>query len=40
MGWSAEAVGLGGVGVVEDGLAMSANGVVVAVVDAGRGVAL
>ncbi len=38
MGWSAEAVGFGGVGVVEDGLAVGADGVVVAVVDAGWGV--
>ena len=38
MGWSAEAVGLEGVGVVEDGLAVCADGVVVAVVDAGGGV--
>jgi hypothetical protein len=38
LGWSAEAVGLGRVDVVEDGLAVLADGVVVAVVDAGWGV--
>ena len=38
MGWSSEAVGLEGVGVVEDGLAVGSDGVVVAVVDAGWGV--
>src|SRR6478735_8294014 len=37
-GWSAEAVGFEGVGMVEDGLAVLADGVVVAVVNAGRGV--
>ena len=37
-GWSAEAVGFVGVGMVEDGLAVLADGVVVAVVNAGRGV--
>ncbi len=37
-GWSAEAVGFEGVGVVEDGLAVGSDGVVVAVVDAGGGV--
>ena len=37
-GWSSEAVGFEGVGVVEDGLAVGADGVVVAVVDAGWGV--
>ena len=36
--WSAESVGVGGVGVVEDGLAVCADGVVVAAVDAGGGV--
>jgi hypothetical protein len=38
LGWPAEAVGLGGVDVVEDGLAVPADGVVVAVVDTGWGV--
>ena len=38
MGWSSEAVGLEGVGVVENGLSVRADGVVVAVVDAGWGV--
>ena len=38
MGWSAEAVGFEGVGVVEDGLAVGADRVVVAVVDVGWGV--
>jgi hypothetical protein len=37
-GWSSEAVGFEGVGVVEDGLAVGSDGVVVAVVDAGGGV--
>ena len=37
-GWSAEAVGFEGVGVVEDGLAVGSDGVVVSVVDAGGGV--
>ena len=37
-GWSAESFGLGGVGGVEDGLAVGADGVVVAVVDVGGGV--
>lgn len=34
-GWSSEAVGFECVGVVEDGLAVGSDGVVVAVVDAG-----
>ena len=38
LGWPAEAVGFEGVGVIEDGLAVGSDGVVVAVVDAGRGV--
>ena len=38
MWWSAESVGVGGVGVVEEGLAVCADGVVVAAVDAGGGV--
>ncbi len=36
--WLSESLGLGCVGVVEDGLAVSADGVMVAVVDAGGGV--
>ncbi len=38
MGWLSEAVGFEGVCVVEDGLAVCPDGVVVAVVDAGWGV--
>ena len=37
-GWPSEPVGFGGVDVVEDGLAVGSDGVVVAVVDAGGGV--